>query len=431
MTGGEISGNTAGGSGDGVFVNGIFTMSASAVVKQDVHIAVGKQIAVSGVLAPPEGETYSAEIKPASTADGTVVVQGAGTYTLTDGDLKKFTLPGSGDTFLLQNNNKGILANTAGKTDDALYFIGDTPSYAPTLAIAISGIGTGTATVYIVQDEITVAGSINVSGNITLAAPGDGEKTVKRGSGSGSLFTVQSGASLTLDAGSGELTLDGGKNNGITANAALVEVVRGTLTMGAGVALQNNSNSNSNNSGGGIDVQNGTFIMTGGTISGNRSASGKGGGVRLGGESQWSPPMFEMTGGTISGNTSTLSGWGGGGVFVDGEGTFNMSGGEISGNTATNGGGVFQWNGIFNMSGNAVIRGNTAANRGGGVCQGHATYTSGGTFNMTGGAIYGSGAGDLSNTATSGGAAYYKNGGTVNPSGLGTTNNTIINGAVQ
>jgi hypothetical protein len=62
-----------------------------------------------------------------------------------------------------------------------------------------------------------------------------------------------------------------------------------------------------------------------------------------------------------------------------------MSGGSVSDNTATTGGGVYvSYGGTFNMSGGAVISGNTASANGGGV---YVSY--GGTFNKFGGTIYG------------------------------------------
>ena len=90
-------------------------------------------------------------------------------------------------------------------------------------------------------------------------------------------------------------------------------------------------------------------------------------------------------------NGTTGSKYTGRGVSV--EGTFNMYGGEITGNETheitVGGGGVYvAKNGVLNMSGSAVISGNTvykgtasSAGSGGGV------NVNGGTFNMNGGTI--------------------------------------------
>jgi hypothetical protein len=72
---------------------------------------------------------------------------------------------------------------------------------------------------------------------------------------------------------------------------------------------------------------------------------------------------FTMNGGIISGNTSSQ----GGGVYVNGGGSFIMNGGVISGNTATGtGGGGVRVFGTFTMNG-GIISGNTTSGSGGGV----------------------------------------------------------------
>ncbi len=125
----------------------------------------------------------------------------------------------------------------------------------------------------------------------------------------------------------------------------------------------------------------GTFKMTGGTISGNKTGSnGRGGGV-------YNAGTFKMTGGTISGNEATY----GGGVEIGAGGTMEMIGGEISGNKATRqGGGVCELGKNLMMTG-GEISGNEAGEDGGGV------YVSSGGgngfFTMAGGKITGNEAG--------------------------------------
>ena len=164
----------------------------------------------------------------------------------------------------------------------------------------------------------------------------------------------------------------------ITGNAGGVKIDSDcTFTMCSGKITANAVDSNSE-SGGGVYVYDGTFIMHGGTISDN--SANNGGGVFVGNNGE-----FTMQNGTITGNTAVYDG---GGVYN--QNTFTMSGGEISSNTATrDGGGVY---GGLTMSsgkitsnkattgggveavGDAVqitggeITGNTATNEGGGVC---------------------------------------------------------------
>jgi len=214
------------------------------------------------------------------------------------------------------------------------------------------------------------------------------ERTITLAS-DGNMFYVNNGVTLTLD---NNITLLG-RNNGY--GAALVQVNRGNLIInngakisksgGSGVSIFNSGTVTMNggtireNMYGGIEIEGGTFIMDGGTISGNL----RGIGVQSG--------TFTMNGGTISGNTTNGSG---GGVYVRG-GTFTMNGGTISGNTAADfGGGVYViLSGTFTMHG-GTISGNTASSYSGG---GGGVYVlSTGTFSklpsgsINSGIIYGS-----------------------------------------
>jgi uncharacterized repeat protein (TIGR02543 family) len=280
--------------------------------------------------------------------------------------------------------------------------------------------GSTTFTIVVQANETIAPTTINPNNsnaNIILSG-GTTEKTISiYNNNKGSLFTITNGT-LTLD---NNITLQGHSSN----NASLVRLsnTNAKLVMNAGSKIINNTaivdyNTDSQNAiGGGVYVQNGTFTMNEGTISGNRVEStnsgsssynsnirAMGGGVYVGGGT------FIMNNGTISGNTAYSNKFysGGGGVFVNG-GTFTLVDGTISGNTAqsssvlatsyTYGGGVAAWtSGTFTMQG-GTISGNTvtsADNRlGGGV------YVQNNQFTKTGGTIYGSNASptSLQNTA--------------------------------
>jgi len=177
----------------------------------------------------------------------------------------------------------------------------------------------------------------------------------------------------------------GGWGGGINATG-------GTIYMSDGLIYGNESlHTSVATHSGGISIQSGTiFDMTGGTIENNRSNSG--GAMRVGFGS-----VFNMSGdAAIINNTAVdprfgsatdqtvigqSAGGDGGGLFVL-NATVNMTGGRIEGNTGRwHGGGVLlQHRGdvtgpdvliadaIFNMSGDAVIRGNHASYAGGGIC---------------------------------------------------------------
>ena len=117
----------------------------------------------------------------------------------------------------------------------------------------------------------------------------------------------------------------------------------------------------------GVEVG-GTFYMYDGTISDNTCNDGAAG-VYVKESSS-----FIMAGGTISGNNADYNFSGGGGVYLAGNATFTMTGGKISDNTATYGGGVAvipsAGGAVFNMTG-GEITGNKitgSGNDGGGVC---------------------------------------------------------------
>jgi uncharacterized repeat protein (TIGR02543 family) len=289
-------------------------------------------------------------------------------------------------------------------------------------------------TITLTQGEITLPSMISVeSGKHIRLVPANGGATIKRGQAltSGSLFEVASNASLTLGGGESgeELIIDGGKDENITATGALINV-RGVLTMGEGVTLQNNHRTSGD--GAGVYVQQGgTFDMTGGRISGNKlSSTGHGGGVFINGYNSGSTgtTTFTMTGeATIDANEASE----GGGVAVYNAGAkFVMEGGYIQNNKATlYGGGVFMGYACeFSMTG-GIIRKNESSKDGGGI---YIFMT--GTFTKTGGTVYGtkkSGGTDedilYENTAVASGDALWKDHGTATNNGvsLSTTDNTF------
>jgi len=273
-----------------------------------------------------------------------------------------------------------------------------------------------------------------ISVNITLKSSDNTTKFISLGENKGTLFTVGSGVTLTLD---NYITLQGNGNNnkysliminsgGTLEMKALSKITGNKIANNggwqAGVYIQENArfimnggeisdntaegcggvwvagtftmnggkisgNKVYGNSGGGVWVCGGTFTMNGGEISGNTAEGndgGESGGVHMykdnGKQGDERIELFSgtfiMNGGEISGNNA----WGGGGVSIH-YGNFTMNGGKISGNKATkwsNGGVLVK--GTFNMSGGEIYK-NTADQAGGVRVEG--------TFNMTGGKIYG------------------------------------------
>jgi len=306
-------------------------------------------------------------------------------------------------------------------------------------------------------DESSSPQTLSYSGKtvgVTLLGYGSERKITR--SGDGTLFTVNSGVTFTLDENitlvgrstntggivylSGNLIINNGAKitGGKASNGGGVKISSsGTLTMNGGEISGNTATGDNNNffGGGGVSCS-GTFTMTGGQISDNSFSGGtiqNGGGVYLrngsftmsgnaiisgnnalnsGGVHVDENGTFIMSeNAVISGNTSNnIGGGGAGGVALSGtNASFTMQGGKISGNTAYNsGGGVYvTTNGTFTMNG-GEISGNTASYYGGGVY-----VTTNGTFTMSGGTISG-------NTASAYGGGVYVSGGTFTKSGGGT-----------
>jgi uncharacterized repeat protein (TIGR02543 family) len=322
-------------------------------------------------------------------------------------------------------------------------------TYYATLAGAISvasGSSGSPSVITILRDiDITAATSLDSGKHIKLTVPTNATHVIKRGGTyTGSLFTVPSGASLTLEGnGTGEMVMDGGAvwstdvpatrtSSGLTATASLI-TVSGTLVINSGAVLQNNVNTGT---GGGVTITSGgTATLSGGTIKANQAETGGGFYINVG--------TLTFNSGTISANTGTSNSHtaGGGGIHVTGTaevtrgivtlsdgafiednymtgatygwgagiqigafGTVNMQGGVIRRNLGGSGAGIdlVAATSILNMSGGTIggssADGNIASghtyNEGGGV---HKEY---GTFIMSGGTISG-------NTATGGGGASF------------------------
>ncbi len=289
---------------------------------------------------------------------------------------------------------------------------------------------------------------------------GNGKITGGNTSGNGGGVSVSVGGTFTMDGGSiernsstgygggvsvsngGTFTMENGaiqNNNGRYGGGASVAGIGSNITMKESATISDNNSSSegggvcvygghaqfimydgsiegnsSFGDGGGVSVSNdGTFNMSGGTISENTSLNGSGVKVGIGGTFNMTAgsiqkntassqgggvylngldTQFKLEGGTVSGNKATLSG---GGVYTT-HGTITMSGGEIKENTSQDGGGVnVGSNGTLAMIG-GLISGNTATYRGGGVY----LYDSGTQMTMSGGTIQ-------NNTAGSYGGGIY------------------------
>ncbi|MDL2294161.1 hypothetical protein LJC60_05970, partial [Ruminococcaceae bacterium OttesenSCG-928-D13] len=168
-------------------------------------------------------------------------------------------------------------------------------------------------TITVLQDITTPKQTVPDNINLTIQPPAAGTKTITRETGiTGDLFTVKSGARLTL---AQNLVVDGG--GAANAGGALVAVESGgSLTLSG--TLQNNHGVN----GGAVRNNGGTVALDANAlISGNTAT--RGGGIHNSG-------TLTLTDGAIADNSATDEG---GGVYQAGGGvSFAMTGGKITGN---------------------------------------------------------------------------------------------------
>jgi hypothetical protein len=205
------------------------------------------------------------------------------------------------------------------------------------------------------------------------------------------------------------LILRGGLSGGVLDGENQVRVLHVTnnaVTIADGLTLtRGNTKTHNENYGGGVYLEKSALAMTGGTISDCTAEYGSG--VFIFEDKQALHSSFAMSGGTISGGSGSA-------VYIDQYCSFTLSGaGLIAGNgtdgsTPAGGGVQIEGYGSFVMDG-GIIRGNQASATGGGV-----NVTAFSAFTMNGGTI-------TENTAPSGSgvfvsqysAVFTQNGGTV------------------
>ena len=267
---------------------------------------------------------------------------------------------------------------------------------------------------YYLGENIEVEHAITIKGTVHLCLNGHSITKTSESDTFAGVIKVESGSSFTLcDCnGSGKITHAENKTGrGVCVGSS--DPQQASFIMYGGTISGNRIN---RQDGAGVGVQNASFKMYGGTISENHveGNANYGGGVAV-----HTSGKFIMYGGEISRNTSDADS---GGVGVVGS-SFEMHGGIISGNNAAIGGGVCLWNYSFTLSG-GTISGNTAKDDGGGVyfsgisgntltisdtvkIEGNSAANGGGVYlksrnlTMTGGSI-------INNNATgSGGGVYF------------------------
>lgn len=269
---------------------------------------------------------------------------------------------------------------------------------------------------YYLSSDITMD-TITVTGNVTLCL--NGHTLTHDNSTDGSVIVVESGEFTLCDCqdhwGYTSSFDEGSKTYScsITGTGGCITGGNGNNFRGGGVYVGTNAvfNMNSgritgcdvgtepNRYGGGVAVINGTFNMSGGYIDGNKANCGGGvyieeneenararfnmsgnavimsnegnicGGVYCRNQGKSTSVTFNMDSGAVIGNKSSGNG---AGVFLYASSTFNMCGGIIEGNCTTSTGaassaGIYCMASTISLSGDCLIRYNTANAGSGGI----------------------------------------------------------------
>jgi len=213
------------------------------------------------------------------------------------------------DNASVSNNtvSESYIGDGGGVWSSGTFYMFDNASVSGNTASGIGGGGVYSSGNFYMFDNASVTGNAAKSGGGVYI----------RGN-----FTMSNNASVTNNSSSESISTGGGGG---------VYVENGTFTMKDSASVKDNI---TRGGGGGVMVntrysmQNATFTMQSGTISGNTAGS-SGGGVYFGGsdDGYWSSAVFTMQDGTISGNTANEQG---GGVY----GNVTKTGGTIYGNDA-------------------------------------------------------------------------------------------------
>ncbi len=268
----------------------------------------------------------------------------------------------------------------------------------------------GERTVIVLTDAVLMDQTVKIPSGKDIVLT-DGGKAVSVGAaGANQLFTVEKGASLTVETtgGNGLLTLAGGTDSG-NGQGTIVNC-QGAFTLHSGT-LKGGTVKNTGSAAVRVVGSGAVFSMDGGVIEDTLIESGSiSAAVAVGGHGR-----FSMSGGVIRDNVSTAGGAvNGGGVVVYGWNTgekasMELSGSaQITGNESYDGGGVYIVGDADVVMNGGTISGNTAYHHGGGVC---VAGKSGGmgagesapcAFTMNGGVI-------AENTAYNSGGGIYLN----------------------
>lgn len=447
MSGGSVSYNQ----GTGLFINysSTFKLTNGSITSNAIYLenntSGSPYITLAGTLTntiPIEIElkTYESNyevLKPTASDTNRYVYKAIAN--------NRFSISDTSYALTYNSSGYGILA---AESEQITLYVSSTTgddSYAGTQAAPLATIGQAitngttsyTSTTIVLLDNISLTSECTIPSGKTVTLQKDTADVTIDGNSSTRHFTINGGTLVLTDG----ITLQNGANTSGSGGSINI-LLGGVFDMRGGQIVSCSALTY----GGAIYNEDGSIIMSGGTIGGsteNANTAANGGGAIF---IHVSTFVSTLSGGTISYNTATgadnTDGGGGiyvmgslniegcsisnnssvsngGGIFASNTATVNFTSGSITNNTATsNGGGVYSTS-TFTHKNGAVISGNTATSWGGGVYVGGGSYTLEGsidanTANYGGGVYIEDGNFNLSNngiisnnTATYGGGIFY------------------------
>jgi hypothetical protein len=402
LTSGKIVGNAASFYGGGVYVSGgilgdgILDQMADGIIAHNTADYGGGVYVSGGNATLSGGEVLS---NTASQSGGGLFVTSGGNVELSGGEILSNTATSHGGGVFVEIS-ASVFSQTTGST--IAYNMADCGG-----GVCVTGGNAALSGGEIISNTATShGGGVFVSsGNATLSGGQILSNTAEDDGGgvyvkyANAIFTQAGNSTIAHNAANygggvyvyeGNATLSGGEiiSNTATSHGGGVFVYDGSATLHSGQILSNTATFG----GGGVSVaaDSAVFTQTGNSIIAHNAAN-YGGGVYV------EDGSAMLSGGEVTSNTADR----GGGVHVN-FGSVVLTSGKIVSNTADYGGGVciFWTSAIFTQTGTSTIAYNTAK------------YDGGGTFVDKGSAVL-SGGWIVSNAATSKGSGLYNSTGVV------------------
>ncbi len=415
MSGGYIYFNHAEEAGGGVYTNTDVSILENGIIKDNflsnsgkankldnLYLATGKKINVSKALAEDTLIYVTTETKPTESSSVLVATPTTGSGFSAFTDAKNFKSDDDKYEAVVESGNIVLKALPAPHKhalnvgcDEIITAGSDEIDFDKKLStdtsgrLLIDGAGQMPGSITVNSKRVTVydlgTGNYYLTGDLVLDYPIafspsgsvnlclNGHKITCKNSITDSLVYVYDKLELNLaDCSETKLgSITGGNGGGVyiygTLNMYGGNIVKNTAVENGGGVYNNNGTlnmyggniaENEAEMGGGV-YSSGTFILNGGKITGNK-ASNYGGGVYN------SFSKFEMTGGEISNNVADRLG---GGLILQGSGTYSISGGLIENNITnkSGAGGIYLLSADLKMTDGRIVNNKALANYGAGI----------------------------------------------------------------